>query len=272
MSRKILLLILSIGIIFSAARGETITVKPEGGDYSSFTQAVYETYDSGVDIVVYPGEYDIRQEYKEYFGVGDDICDETELGNLFQYGVRIKNRAVLFMPGALVRCVWYFPTDYSARFCPIFMAENARLYGLDIYAEGTEYAIHDDVWRTDEPYINEYHNCRIVGRYLYGANCIGGGVTKNSRIIIDNCFIDNGVDDSVTVRYHNTDYEGGQGDIWISNTWFNGKLALSYYGESSHLNVYVNGCEARKIETMHETIDSITENIDLYQWNNTTEE
>ena len=253
----------------ASMEGGTVRVALEGGDYCSFTKAVYETYDSGREIVVYPGTYDIRKEYEELFDI-TELNDQTELGHLFQYGVRIRERTVRFMPGARLYCVWDFPTDYSARFSPVYMAENAKIYGMDLYAEGMEYAVHDDVWRTDIPYVNEYHYCRIVGRRLFGGNCIGGGVTRNTRIVIDNCYIDNGVEDSVTVRYHNTDYENGQGDIWISNSWFNGKLALSYYGISSHLNVYVNGCEAERIETMRETVDSVVENIDLYEWNNET--
>ncbi len=265
--KKFLLFLLALVIVTASAGGESITVKPDGGDYSSFTQAVYETYDSGRDIVVYPGEYDIRQEYVDYFKM-EEINDQTDLGHMFQFGVRLFNRKVTFLPGAKLKCIWYFPTDYSARFCPIYMTTNAVIDGLDLYAEGMEYAIHDDVWRFDEPYVNEYRHCRIVGRNLFGANCIGGGVTKNSRIIIDNCWFDNGVDESVTVRYHNTDMEDAEGDIWISNSYFNGYLAMCYYGESAHLNVYINGCEAAKVETIQETEDSVIANIDLYKWNN----
>lgn len=237
-------------------------------DYVSFTQAVYETYDSGRDIIVYPGLYDIREEYEEFFGIAE-INDSIELGHDFQYGVRLKERNVTFLPGAKLTCTWILPTDYSARFSPLYVTTNVTISGLDLYAEGTEYAIHDDVWRCDTPYINRYENCKVIGRRLYGANCLGGGVTKNTRIIIENCYFDNGADDSVTVRYHNTDYPDAEGEIWVSSSWFNGVFAATYYGETSHLDVFVNNCEARDFITKKETEDVEVENIDLFEWNNT---
>ena len=54
-----------------------------GKQYESFTPAVYETCHSGEDIVVDPGEYDIKQEYQTYFGI-DRPHDEDDLGNMFQ--------------------------------------------------------------------------------------------------------------------------------------------------------------------------------------------
>lgn len=267
--RRLAAVIFVILLAISTASAE-ITVGPQNADYDSFTQAVYETVDSGEDIVVFPGEYDIQQEYLDYFGI-DTLNDQTELGNGFQYGVRLHDRNVKFLPGTRIRCVWYFPTDYTARFCPIYVGNNVILEGLDLYAEGTEYAIHDDIWQCDEPYVNEYHHCRVIGKNLFGANCIGGGVAQNSRIIIDNCYFDNNAPGSVTARYHNTAYENAEGDIWISDTYFNGYFAASYYGTSSHLNVYVNGCKAQKIETRQETADSVIENIDLFSWNNEIE-
>ena len=148
------------------------------------------------------------------------------------------------------------------------MTTNVTLEGLDLYAEGTEYAIHDDVWRHDEPYVNEYRHCKVVGRRLFGANCIGGGVAKNARIIIDNCFFDNGVPCSATVRYHNTDYENARSEIWVSNSFFNAKFAGTYYGTSARLDIYVNNSKAEGFVVIPETPDSEIENVYLYVWNN----
>lgn len=252
-------------VITSTPASDVITVG-EGRQYTSFTRAVYETVDSGLDIVVYPGTYDIRKEYADLFSL-ETLNDATDLSG-FQFGIRLHDRRVLFLPGSRLVCVWYFPTDYSARFCPLYTGPNTVLDGLDLYAEGTEYAIHDDIWRYDAPYVNEFHHCRVIGKNLYGANCIGGGVTRNSRIIIDNCYFDNGFSDSVTVRYHNTDYTDAAGDIWISNTYFNAFFAACSFGETSHLNVYVNGCKASRIAHRMETEGTDVVNVDLYKWNN----
>lgn len=91
---------------------------------------------------------------------------------------------------------------------------------------------------------------------------------RNTWISIDNCYFDNGVPDSITVRYHNIDLPNAKGDIWISNSYFNGYLAMCYYGGSAHLDVYVNGCKAERIETRKATPESLVRNIDLYKWNN----
>ena len=244
-----------IALLMPALARADVTVGV-GKDYESFTQAVYETMDSGQTITVYPGEYDIRKEYADLFG--EDVPEK------FQRGIFLHDRCVVFLPGSKLKCVW----SRSDNFSVIYSGGNVCLEGMDLYAEGMLYAVHDDLWHWQEPYVNEYRHCRIVGRLLTNANCIGGGVAQNARIIIENCYFDNGVDDSMTVRYHNVDLPNAKGDIWISNSWFNGYLALCYYGGSAHLDVYVNGCRAEKIETRKETPDAEFQNIDLYQWGN----
>ena len=227
-----------------------------GRDYQSFTQAVYEHVDSGEMIIVYPGEYDVKKEYEELFG--DNVPDD------FQNGIFLHDRAVLFLPGSKLTCIW----DRDDNFSVLYSGGNVLLDGLNLYAEGMFYAIHDDLWHWQDPYINEYRHCRVIGRLLKNANCIGGGVAQNARIIIEDCYFDNGVDESITVRYHNIDLPDATGDIWISNSYFNGYLAMCYYGGSAHLDVYVNGCKAERICTRKETPDSMIRNIDLYRWNN----
>ena len=224
-----------------------------GREYESFTEAAWEH--SGEDIIVYPGEYDIREEYQTLFG--EDVPD------LFARGIFLHDARITFMPGSRLVCVW----DRRDNFSVLYSGGNVVLDGLNLYAEGTMYAIHDDLWHWTEPYVNEYRHCRVIGRLLKNANCIGGGVAQNARIIIDSCYFDNGVDDSITVRYHNVDLPDAKGDIWISNSYFNGYLAMCYYGGSAHLDVYVNGCRAEKITTQKETPESLL-NIDLYKWNN----
>lgn len=250
--RIITVLLLILFLIPSVAIAD-ITVGA-GKDYESFTQAVYETENE--TIVVYPGEYDIKEEYETLFG--DSVPDS------FARGIFVHDRKIIFLPGSKLTCVWH----RSDNFAVLYSGGNVVLDGLNLYAEGMLYAIHDDLWHWQEPYVNEYRHCRIIGRMLTNANCIGGGVAQNARIIIDNCYFDNGVEDSITVRYHNIDLPDAQGDIWISNSYFNGYLAMCYYGGSAHLDVYINGCKANKIETRRETPDYDIRNIDLYKWNN----
>ena len=248
--KKIWFAILLMVLIPVIALGE-IEVGP-GRQYESFTRAVWENIDSGEDITVYPGEYDVHQEYADLFG--DNVPDR------FARGIFIHDRIITFLPGSKLTCVWYRNDNFSV----LYSGGNVTLDGLDLYAEGMMYAIHDDLWHWTEPYINKYLRCRVIGRLLTCANCIGGGVAQNARIVIDNCYFDNGVDDSITVRYHNIDLPDAKGQIWISNSYFNGYLAMCYYGGSAHLDVFVNGCRAKRIITKFETPDAEFENIDLY--------
>ena len=246
--RKLLVLLLLIPCV--AFADVTVGV---GRDYESFTEAAWEH--PGEDITVYPGEYDIRSEYEALFG--DNVPDT------FSKGIFLHDARITFLPGSKLVCVW----DRGDNFSVLYSGGNVLLDGLNLYAEGMMYAIHDDLWHWTEPYINEYHHCRVTGRLLKNTNIIGGGVAQNARIIIEDCWFDNGVDDSITVRYHNVDLPDANGDIWISNSWFNGYLAMCYYGGSAHLDVYVNGCRAEKIFCKPET-DLWIENIDLYKWGN----
>lgn len=240
-----------------------------GEAYTSFTQAIYDTVDSGETVVVFPGEYDIRAEYEALFGkeAVQDLWYGRDIGNNFQLGIILKNRQVTFMPGAKLVCIWDQPADEEYKFCPLYVFANVKLYGLDLYAEGMTYAVHDDVWMYDEPYVNEYHYCKIVARRLANANCIGGGCGKYSRHVLDHCYFDNGVADSLTVRYHNNTFPDSTGDIWITGCIFNGKFGVCYMGdETNHVNVYVTDCVVQ-IELKKE-VPEAAKNMSLYAWNN----
>ena len=250
-----MILLSAAGILMPAAAEITVGT---GKDYSSFTEAVYATVDSGENITVYPGEYDIRAEFEALFG--------EAVPERFKHGIFLHDREVLFLPGSRLVCVW----DRDDNFSPLYSGGNVTLDGMDLYAQGTLYAVHDDLWHWEAPYVNVYRRCRIIGRLLKNANIIGGGVARNARIVIENCWFDNGVEGSITVRYHNTDVPEAVGDIWISNTYFNGYLAMCYFGTAAHLTVYVNGCRAEAVIRRKETPYSWMQNIDLYQWNNET--
>ena len=252
-------------IILSLLMALSPIIVGPNGDYQSFTQAVYDTIDSGRPIIVEPGTYNIKAEYKQLFG--DKVIDmnnSTDL-NMFQFGIQLKDRIVYFMPGSKLTCTWYTGTNSS--FSPIYMYTNATVIGMDLYAEGMLYAIHDDVWNIDDTYVNEYHYCRVIGRKLLNANCIGGGTGAHSRHIIDNCYFDNGVPGSITVRYHNNTFPNSTGDIFISNSYFNARLVFSNWGPpTNELNVYVNNCKAESIETMFEGDEYHFTNVNLNVW------
>ena len=201
-------LIPKVNKIANAVGVDAIIVDATGaGDYTSFTQAIYDTVDSGIDVYVKPGTYNIVSEYVAIFGqtAVDSMADaDSSIFNGFQYGVRIRNRKVEFAPGAHLVCDWTGHTvDGTHRFSALGVDYDVEIIGLDLDCTGTFYAIHDD-YGVGVPYTVKYKNCRVIGHNLTNVNCIGGGCKKYSRHILENCYFDNNTTTSTAVRYHNT--------------------------------------------------------------------
>lgn len=248
-----------------------IVVSADGsGDYTSFTEALYDNVDSGVDILVKAGTYDIVSEYVALFGqtAVDNMADaDSAIFNGFQYGVILRNRKIEFAAGAHLVCDWTGHTvDGTHRFSALAVCYNVEIIGLDLVSTHTFYAIHDDYGLWDSPYTVKYENCRIKGINIVNANCIGGGCKPFSRHIINNCYFDNGINDSV-VRYHNTNVAGAEPEIYVSNSFFNSKLSFNYYGsQTTKMKAYVNNCKANSIIKAQESISFSTDNVELYKW------
>ena len=252
----------------------TIIVDTLGsGDYTSFTEAIYDTVDDEIDVYVKPGTYNIVSEYIALFGQSavDSMADaDSSVFNGFQYGVRLRKRKVEFAPGAHLVCDWTGHTvNGTHRFSALGVDYNVEIVGLDLDVIGTFYCIHDD-YGIEAPYTVKYENCRIIGHNIYNANCIGGGCKKYSRHILKNCYFDNNLTGSATVRYHNTNGDGAEPEIYVSNCYFNNWFTPRWYGtQTSKMKVYVNNCEARSIHKLAESSSFNVDNVELYKWCNT---
>lgn len=252
---------------------EIIVDASGGGDYTSFTEAIYDNVDNGVDIVVKPGTYNIVSEYVALFGQSavDSMADaDQSTFNGFQYGIRIRNRKVTFDSGAHLVCNWSGHTvDGTHRFSALGIGYNCEIIGLDIDCTATFYVIHDDYGLDGGiPYTVKYENCRVVGHSIYNANCIGGGCKKYSRHIINNCYFDNN-NSSATVRYHNTNGSGSEPEVYVANSYFNSTLSFNYYGSQiSKMRAYVNNCKASRIIKAQESSSFSVDNVELYKWCN----
>lgn len=252
-----------------------ITVdKSGGGDYTSLTQALYENVNSVKTIRVLPGTYDIVAEYVDLFGQSavNSMADSNEsIFNGFQFGAIIRNKTVEFTPGAEVVCDWTgHSVDGTHRFSALRVDYNCKIIGLHLVSTGTFYAIHDDYGLSGLYYTVEYENCYVEGINLTNANCIGGGCKKYSRHILKDCYFDNHLTDSATVRYHNTNGDGSVPEIYVSNCYFNNWFTPRWYGsQTSKMKVYVNNCEARSIHKLAESSSFNVDNIELYKWHNT---
>ena len=242
------------------------------GDYTSFTQAIYDTVDSGRDVYVKPGNYDIVAEYIALFGqeAVDNMADaDSAIFNGFQYGVRLRKRRVEFAPGAHLVCDWTgHIVNGTHRFSALGVDYNVEIIGLDLDVTATFYCIHDD-YGIPTPYTVKYENCRVVGHNLINANCIGGGCKKYSRHILKNCYFDNNLTGSATVRYHNSRADGAEPEIYVSDCYFNNWFTPRWYGlQTTKMRVYVNNSHARAIYKIAESSSYDVDNVELYKWNN----
>ena len=250
--------------------------KTGAGDYTSLTEALYDTYDESPDVIVSAGDYDLVDEYKTLFGntIFDTMTYLTPGMKGFQWGLYIENRTVTFESGARILCdMSAYTNDGSRRFSPINMVRNAVIDGCYCYAVNPYYIIHDDFGEnTDPAFTNVIKNCILISPEPAQGNVIGGGVKKLSTKIVDNCYLDNGLNRPVTMRYHNTDVVGAVATVIIKNTRANGIIRVNSYGTqtSTKMTAIVNNCEAKQIEKSFEGGSTI-DNVDLYEWCNIVE-
>lgn len=260
----------------------TIIVDASGnGNYTSLTEALYENVDSGVDIIVKPGTYDLHAEYIEKWGASavDNMADsDTATFDGFQFGAIIRNRKIVFEAGSFVVCDYTYQSDGvtaqtvngTHRICAFRVDYNAEIIGLDLAVKHVFYAIHDDYGLLSVPYTNKYENCRIVGTDITNFNCVGGGCKKYSRHILYNCYFNNNHAWGVSVRYHNTDQANATPEVYVSNCYFNTYLNFNWYGsQTTKMKAYANNCEAWSINKKAEVEGSTNDNVELYKWCNT---
>lgn len=253
-----------------------IVSKSGNSAYTSLLEALFTT---DKDIIVRDGEFDIVAEYKAKFGDSffDSEFDRTVAGD-FALGLYVDNRKVIFGAGTSVSFD-LTGIDVSnvggddRRFSLLWLGLNAEIYGLKAVTYNNWYAIHDDVAEADlqTPFTNKIVDCVIDSYNTVNVNVIGGGCGDYSVTVIDNCYLDNHVNDTTTrtLRYHNTWHPYAEPIIRVSRTYVNGRMYFGYYGLSTKMGtVNVNNCSmANTIELLPVTADSV-ENLRLIQYAN----
>ena len=264
---------------YVATDNEIIVDVNGNGDYTSLTEALYDTVDSGTTIRVLAGTYDIHAEYIAKWGATavDAMADsDSATFNGFQFGAIIRNRKVIFEAGSFVVCDFTYQSDGTTaqtidgthRMCALRMDYNAEVYGLNLTATHTFYAIHDD-YGVSAPFTNIYENCYVKAINCTNANCIGGGCKGFSRHILRNCYFDNSGLGGATVRYHNTNGVGAVPEIYVYNCFFTNELSFRWYGtQTTKMRVYVNNCHAKTINKLAESSSYNEDNVELYKWCN----
>lgn len=250
-----------------------IVDKSGNGDFSSLTAAINN---SSVDLVVKAGDYDIVAEYKAEFGTGifNNISDSYDGIGVFKYGLYISRRKITFEPGAKVLCdlTGVLSVDSSHRFSVFNMAVDAILEGAYCEGIGVWYVVHDDFGIADEYYTNIIRNCVLTGTVI-NTNIIGGGCRNHSTNIVENTYMSNHVNNSITCRYHNYDNANAQPTVIIRNCRANGKIQGRYYGSQTKKMLFMahNNSTGAGVETAPETAGSTTNNVTMIAWANIIE-
>ena len=249
---------------------EYIIDKSGFGNETSFTKFMFEHNNENCSVVVKSGVYDIAAEYIDYFGEDEvaSMADSSTEFNNFQFGVYLQNKKITFESGSILQCHWTGTVNGTHRFSALAVARDVELDGMYLDCTGTFYAIHDDYGYSSSPYTNIYKNCTVIASDLVNTCCIGGGVKKFGKIIIDKCYFDNN-SSGTCVRYHNNNVGGSVSEIYVSNSYFNYSLAFNQYGsQTDKMRCYVNNCDATSIYVGRETEQSTTENVVLLKWMN----
>lgn len=275
----------SLGAERNIIKIENLSTEPDyiivdvngGGDYTSLTEALYDTRFNIKDIYVKGGTYNIVNEYKALFGndIFSSLADNYPLDG-FQMGLRVDEREIKFAPDSRVLCYLngVMTVDGTHRFSVFNLYSNATLTGLQCAANNVFYMIHDDFGYVDKYYTNIIQDCILTMVNPVNRNIIGGGVKLHSTNIVRRNYMNNGLaSDSETVRYHNYNNANANAKVEIYDNKVNGFIGARYYGEytTNILNfIAFNNVTGSGVIKLAETPDS-ENNVSLFAWNNTIE-
>lgn len=249
----------------SPSQIKTIVVSKDGvGEYNSLTKAIVSNSNKKVRIEVRAGEYDLFDEYEEYYGTG--FFDDDSFSN---EGLVINNGTEIIMDSLAV--VKFNYTGENSRvtvyFSPFkFSGSGGILRGGQIICSNCRYAIHDDTYSSP-------HDKRIIdGVYIYYRSsrnvAIGGGLGYSSDVELKNCYVDSGAV-GYGVFYHNSSYEGSQSMVKIHDNFFTAGIYIQPYGPSELVSkALVSNNKAPAVARI--TTSMTEDNFELIAWNNDT--
>lgn len=247
------------------------------GDFTSVLEAIRYFVENNLKgtIRVLAGEYDIEQEYKDYFGStffedysgiygrgGDDI------------GLYLRPGMNLIGDG-LVRLVFQYAGDNDyvhQSFSIINTTCNNRVENLTLVSDNIghcRYHIHDDFAYDSPSYTgtNIFRNIIFEGATHYDAS-MGCGMGVANTYIIENCYFAPNTN-STSISYHNS--LGGanaMNNLFISNCKGQGRCIVLPLGSSTNITkCVINNCEFSEIvKEMHP--QGTVDNMELIKFNN----
>ena len=257
-------------------------------NYSSILEAVMSSskYQSSI-IDVNSGEYDIREEFENFYGenfftnfayhYNDTQQTYSPLGIYLSNNVHLK-----FSPDSLVTFTGDNTNEDALKwFGPFFASYNGfTLEGLTINTANCRYCIHDERTTQTDFYKNYYKNCHFhhnntdpINNYLYSA-CIGGGLGVNGLVDIEGCYFETDSAASTpktAFSYHNSNSADAKSRIVIRDNYVAGYGYFRFgdYGPSTKMTeVIVCGNNFGSAIVHNGEAGSTNVNGIIIEWNN----
>jgi hypothetical protein len=224
-------------------------------------------------VIVYPGTYDLTQEFSTEIEQASGEC-----------GIALYNDIEIeFLAGSYVKAIF---DDFNAwaysYFQPFYshFGWSFTLNGLNIETKNTRYCVHDEHGGVGS-YYHKFINCIMENTTSYDGNdvffpqCIGGGLGEHGYIDIiggkytsNNLISSNENENLETISYHNGINASCDGRIFIKDIYVSGRLQFGSYGNSTiKSKILVNGCSMGSPITISPKSDG-TYNYELTEWNN----
>lgn len=247
----------------------------EGKEYTTLRSAIARGCELGCEVVVYPGTYDLKDEFPNV------QVNHDAYGIALYGGVYVK-----FLPGSYVKAI-FDNTDrwIYDNFQPFYSTGDFTLEGLNIECANTRYCVHDE-HSGKGTYKHVYKDC--VMKYtnehedINYAQCIGGGLGEHGYIEIDGGYYESKTtvpvptltleESQMPITYHNGYSQNCDGKIVIKNVYLadKGYFRFGMYGSSQiKTKIYISGCSMHKpIWNMYENSDYTVENFEIIEFNN----
>lgn len=270
----------------SGRNGKTfIVAKNGGGDYDSLVEAVMDNMGTwGVTLHLEAGEYDLIQEFTDYYGTAD-FRSQTPSGRGLELGYNITIEG---SPNAVI-VADYTGSDEGMQksFSPLNCYNRPSvggmtLRGVNIRCSRVRYCVHDEKGTAGTgSYNNVYENCNFYidntdNDYWHSSQCIGGGLGTSGSIQIRNCILEEIEPSSpanAAVSYHNNANADAKSMITCTGNYVKGErgFRFSWYGQSTEITevICANNSVGRATQYNAETQDtSPNQNVTLYDFNN----
>lgn len=230
--------------------GKTIVTVGVGKDFAKLKDAIEAAMSSkpaNTEVVVYPGTYDLIQEF------GDEYFEKLSGGEL--NGLMVgKGLTLTFLSGSHVTANYEGTnTAVMKGFSPFNVTEgDIYIKGLDLACSRVRYGFHDERADNPNPYTTHLRDCKIYMDNTQNTawsprQCIGGGLGEHGTISIGRCSFESKDISGGVVTYHNGSTADCESTITIYDSYFGGSnnanVGFGYRGASTHattINLFGN--------------------------------